>query len=106
MYCTFHSIRIVARRENRISQCSNKCNGAMASHPKRASFYADLDLLQTHFEALDKQTTGYIGYSELTQLVRDMPTFEDSMVPELMERLDRDKDGRVSESGREGGSPS
>ena len=72
----------------------------MAFNPKRASFYADLDLLRTHFEALDRQKTGYIGYGELTQLVRDMPTFEESMVPELMERLDRDKDGRVSEPGR------
>ena len=62
---------------------------------KRASFYADLDLLRSQFDSLDPKNSGYIGYSELTTLVKSMQGFEESMVPELMERLDRDKDGKV-----------
>lgn len=62
---------------------------------KRASFYADLDLLRSQFDSLDPKNSGYIGYGELTTLVKSMQGFEESMVPELMERLDRDKDGKV-----------
>ena len=65
------------------------------SAPKRASFYADLDLLRTHFEALDPGKSGYIGPDELKNLAREIQGFEESMVSELMEKLDRDKDGKV-----------
>ena len=68
---------------------------AMAGRTKRTSLYADLDLLRTSFEAQDSEKSGYIGYSELTKLACEMQGFEESMVPELMERLDRDKDGKV-----------
>ena len=67
----------------------------MSRSAKRASFYADLDLLRSQFDALDPLKSGYIGYSELTKLVQSMQGFEESMVPELMTQLDRDKDGKV-----------
>ena len=67
----------------------------MAASSRRKSFYADLDRLKHHFDALDPQKSGYIGYAELTQLVQSMRGQEESVVPELMERLDRDKDGKV-----------
>lgn len=67
----------------------------MAGIVKRPSFRADLDLLRTHFNALDPEKSGYIGYDELARLVKDMQGVEESMVPDLMEKLDRDKDGKV-----------
>ena len=67
----------------------------MAASSRRKSFYADLDRLKHHFDALDPQKSGYIGYAELTQLVQSMRGQEESVVPELMKRLDRDKDGKV-----------
>jgi len=67
----------------------------MSRSAKRASFCADLDLLRSQFDALDPRKSGYIGYSELTKLVQSMQGFEESMVPELMTQLDRDKDGKV-----------
>ena len=68
----------------------------MSGSAKRASFYADLDLLRGQFDALDPRKSGYIGYNELTKLVQSMHGFEESMVPELMTELDRDKDGKVN----------
>ncbi len=65
------------------------------SKPKRASFYADLDHLRTHFDALDSENCGYIGYEQLKTLAKEIQGFDDSMVSELMEKLDRDKDGKV-----------
>ena len=68
----------------------------MALSGKRCSFYNDLDSLRCCFDDLDPGRSGYIGYEELTKLVKNMPNTEDSVVPELMEKLDRDKDGKVS----------
>ena len=67
----------------------------MAVSMKRRSFYADLDHLRSCFDTLDPEKTGFIGYEELTKLVESMPNTEESVVPELMEKLDRDKDGKV-----------
>lgn len=67
-----------------------------ATSSKRRSFYADLDHLKKCFDQVDHAKTGFIGYSELTKLVETMPDTASSVVPELMEKLDRDKDGRVS----------
>lgn len=67
----------------------------MAGTGKRRSFYADLGHLRTCFKDLDPENLGFIGYGELTQLVQSMPNTKDSVVPELMEKLDRDKDGKV-----------
>lgn len=68
---------------------------AMAASGKRRSFYADLDRLRQHFDSLDAEQSGHIGFKELTKLVESMPGVEESAVPELMDRLDRDKDGKV-----------
>ena len=68
---------------------------ATTINPTR-SFYADLDNLHTCFSDLDPENTGYIGYGELTQLVQNMPSAEESVVLKLMEDLDKDKDGKVS----------
>lgn len=67
----------------------------MAVSGKRGSIYLYLDDLRQQFDSLDAGKTGQIGFNELTKLVKNMPGVEDSAVPELMERLDRDKDGMV-----------
>jgi len=68
---------------------------AQATSGKRRSFYANLDKLKSHFDSLDHERTGYIGYSELKQLVQKVSDLEEAVLPELMEKLDRDKDGKV-----------
>ena len=77
--CFFRALRAMAR-----------------SSSKRGSLYADLERLRMHFSSLDPDNTGYIGYQELTALARSESGMDESMVPELLERLDRDKDGKVS----------
>lgn len=66
-----------------------------ATGGKRRSFYADLDQLRKCFDNVDHEKSGFIGYNELTKLVQSMPDTGDSVVPELMEKLDRDRDGKV-----------
>lgn len=66
-----------------------------ASSGKRRSFYTDLEYLRKCFDNVDQAKSGFIGYSELTKLVESMPTTGDAVVSELMEKLDRDKDGKV-----------
>ncbi len=70
---------------------------AMATSGKRRSFSADLDQLRTCFRELDAEDTGYIGYEQLRKLVQSLPDTEESVVPDLWEKLDRDKDGKVIE---------
>ena len=67
----------------------------MAANSKRASFLADLDRLRSVFETVDTEGLGYIRENELRQLARSVPGLAESMTPELMEKLDRDKDGKV-----------
>lgn len=67
----------------------------MARSSKRGSFYADLERLRNTFSSLDPENTGYIGYDELIKLAQTESGMDESMVPELLERLDRDKDGKV-----------
>ena len=69
----------------------------MAAGGKRRSFYADLDHMQSLFDAVDASKSGYIGFKELCVLVRNIPGIEEDAVPELMDKLDRDKDGKVRE---------
>lgn len=71
--------------------------GMAATTGKRRSFYADLDHLRKCFDNVDSNKSGFIGYSELTKLVESMPmpNAGDSVVSELMQKLDRDKDGKV-----------
>lgn len=65
---------------------------------KRRSFYADLDHMRSLFDSVDTTKTGYIGFRELCVLVRNIPGIEEAAVPELMDKLDRDKDGKVREA--------
>lgn len=67
-----------------------------SSSSKRGSLYADLEHLRTQFSSLDPESTGYIGYEQLMRLVKSETNMDESAVPELLEKLDRDKDGRVS----------
>ena len=67
----------------------------MAAGGKRRSFYADLDHMRSLFDSVDTSETGFIGIKELCVLVRSIPGIEEAAVPELMERLDRDSDGKV-----------
>ena len=70
----------------------------MAAGGKRRSFYTDLDHMRNLFDSVDSTNTGFIGYTELCALVRNIPGIEEAAVPELMEQLDRDKDGKVRKS--------
>ena len=67
----------------------------MTASPKRASLLADLDRLRTVFERVDAEGSGFIGEKELGLLARSVPGLEESMAAELMEKLDRDRDGKV-----------
>ena len=67
----------------------------MATGGKRRSFNADLDHMRNLFDSVDSSKTGYIGFKELCLLVCSIPGIEEETVPELMENLDRDKDGKV-----------
>ena len=67
----------------------------MSAGGKRRSFYTDLDHMQSLFDSVDTGRTGYIGFKELCILVRNIPGIEEAAVPELMDRLDRDRDGKV-----------
>ena len=69
---------------------------ARSSSSKRGSLYADLEHLRTLFSSLDPDNTGYIGHEELSRLAQSESGMDESMVPQLLESLDRDKDGRVS----------
>ena len=69
----------------------------MAAGGKRRSFYTDLDHMRSLFDSVDADKTGYIGFKELCILVRNIPGIEEAAVPELMDRLDRDRDGKVRE---------
>ena len=75
----------------------NSSHAAMAAGGKRRSFYADLDHMRSLFNSVDTSKTGSIGFPELCVLVRNIPGIEEAAVPELMEGLDRDKDGKVRE---------
>ncbi len=66
-----------------------------ATTGKRRSFNTDLDHLRGCFNNVDHQKSGFIGLQELAELVESMPGSQDSVVAELMEKLDRDKDGKV-----------
>lgn len=66
-----------------------------ATGGKRRSFNTDLDHLRECFNEVDHLKSGFIGLEELTKLVNSMPDTGDSVVADLMEKLDRDKDGKV-----------
>ncbi len=51
--------------------------------------------MRSLFNSVDTSKTGCIGFPELCVLVRSIPGIEEAAVPELMDGLDRDKDGKV-----------
>lgn len=63
---------------------------------KRSSLYADLDHLRSMFTSVDPQNTGYIGFKELQVLAENNAGMEETMVALVQEKLDRDRDGKVS----------
>ena len=66
------------------------------SSSKRSSLYADLDHLRTMFASVDPANTGYIGFQELKSLAQSGTGMDETMVAVVLEKLDRDKDGKVS----------
>ena len=67
----------------------------MADEKRRSSLYLDLKELRERFEEVDKDNKGYIDYGGLEQMIAGMEGFNSSMAGELMDSLDRDKDGKV-----------
>lgn len=70
----------------------------MASEKRPSSFYLDLKNLRERFEEVDKDGKGFIDYEELQVMIASMEEFDPAMARELMDYLDRDKDGKVSRS--------
>ena len=68
---------------------------ASSNGGKRSSLYADLDHLQSMFASVDPENTGYIGQHELWLLAQSDSGMDEQMVSIVLERLDRDKDGKV-----------
>lgn len=67
----------------------------MADEKRRSSLYLDLKELRERFEEVDQDNKGYIDYGGLEQMIAGMEGFDSSMAGELMDSLDRDKDGKV-----------
>ena len=67
----------------------------MANEKRPSSLYMDLKNLRERFNEIDKEEKGYIEREGLEQMIRGMEGFDVSMTTELMESLDRDKDGKV-----------
>ena len=68
----------------------------MASEKRPSSLYMDLKELRRRFDEVDKTMIGYIDYDGLQQMIAGMDGFDNSMAMELMNSLDRDKDGKVN----------
>ena len=76
--------------------CTRLQDKMARSSTKRGSLYADLDNLRATFASLDPDNTGYIGYQELKTLAQSESSINEAMLPELLETLDRDNDGKAS----------
>ena len=68
----------------------------MAGEKRPSSLYMDLKELRKRFDEVDKTMIGYIDYDGLQQMIAGMDGFDNSMAMELMNSLDRDKDGKVN----------
>ena len=68
----------------------------MAGEKRPSSLYMDLKELRKRFDEVDKTMIGYIDYDGLKQMIAGMDGFDNSMAMELMNSLDRDKDGKVN----------
>ena len=67
----------------------------MTDKKRPSSLYLDLKELRERFEEVDKEKKGYIDYNGLQQMISNMD-FDPALTRQLMDNLDRDKDGKVS----------
>ena len=67
----------------------------MTDKKRPSSLYLDLKELRERFEEVDKEKKGYIDYNGLQQMISNME-FDPALTRQLMDNLDRDKDGKVS----------
>ena len=67
----------------------------MARSSKRGTFLTDLQHLKDTFSTLDREHKGYIGRAEVALLAKTECGMDETVIPELLERLDSDKDGKV-----------
>ena len=70
--------------------------GVMSVEKRPSSLYLDLKSLGELFREVDKEEKGYIEFEGLQEMISNMNEFDPSMAKELMEKLDRDRDGKVS----------
>ena len=63
---------------------------------KRSSFLLDLRDLHNGFDAVDTEGKGYIDFDGLQLMIAGMKGLDGSMAQELMDSLDRNKDGKVT----------
>lgn len=68
----------------------------MSVEKRPSSLYLDLKSLGELFREVDKEEKGYIEFEGLQEMISNMNEFDPSMAKELMEKLDRDRDGKVS----------
>lgn len=68
----------------------------MSADKRPSSLYVDLKKLRELFQEVDKEEKGYIDFDGLQEMISSMEEFDPNMAKELMETLDRDKDGKVS----------
>lgn len=69
----------------------------MSADKRPSSLYVDLKKLRELFQEVDKEEKGYIDFDGLQEMISSMEEFDPNMAKELMETLDRDKDGKVSD---------
>ena len=69
----------------------------MSAEKRPSSLYLDLKNLRELFQEVDKDEKGYIDFDGLQEMISNMEEFDPNMAKELMEKLDRDKDGKVSD---------
>ena len=67
----------------------------MASQKRPSSLYMDLKELRNRFDEVDIDGKGYIDYRGLQEMISGMEGFNSSALQELMDTLDRDRDGKV-----------
>jgi hypothetical protein len=63
---------------------------------KRSSLYLHLKEIRERFENVDRENRGYIDCSGLREMISDMEDFDPDLADDLMDKLDRDKDGKVT----------
>lgn len=67
----------------------------MTTEKRPSSLYFDLISLRERFDEVDRDGKGFIDYKGLQTMIENMEEFDPGMARELMDTLDRDKDGKV-----------